>query len=382
MVTAGGQPFFTSNSQWNCLDNRINLTEGLFEDSRALPDGKKGIGYLGIMLSGQGVISKLDFSPAFSWVNKTLNNHTVPGGNWWSKNWELMTKALTSLHSSDPLFVITTERADEFLMSLPHTIPGALHSHFTFATDAIVRGPSVFPHAQYIPLSQAIYHDFGLQIPPSSIRTMWVYTYNSRGLSEKDAAIAASLHQASVAVLYGMPLVTVLTYEDSSKENRKPVRNKYDGLQWLVYGEMLRPPRVVGEKRDIKLVRNGKVETWRVCPVLVSAWLSPKNEVGIGITNPYPETIKFNFIIDRKSFGMDSDQYILEVLYSNSLSDSLTLEKGSNMIRILLCLQVRWWFIAFVNLLARITGKEEVSTCKGNKNTDCISSKRATSFHG
>jgi len=360
MVTCNKQPYFTSNSQWNCFNNRIKLTKELFEDSKRVNGAKRGIGYQGIMLSGQGVIPKLDFAPTFSFVNKKLDNHPVPGGNWWSKNWEKMTDILIKTFSNYHTFILTTERSNEFLISLPYTIPGALHSHFTFATSIICGTPPILPNSRYVPLSEAVYHDYGLQIPPRFSRTLFHDIYIKEGLSEKEAVAAASLHQASVAVLYGMPLVNMLAYESSNDGKHKPVKVEYDGSpdelkpwwkkefeyevdlsearhkarKFLVYGKMLRPPEVAGEEKDIKLIRNGKIVTWHICPVLASAWRSPENETGIIITNPYPEEIKANIVLDRKEYNFARGKYVLNVIYSNFKSPKLTLDENSNIVNL------------------------------------------------
>lgn len=352
---------FTTACQW-ILERRVNLVERLFNDSRNLSSGNTGTGYLGIMLSGQGVIPKLDFSPAIPWADHTENNHTIPGGNFWSENWRDLTEMLVNLHSVDPMFILTTERANEFLIGLPHTIPGALHSHQPFYVDALGRTPPILTNAEPIPISEAIYHDYGVRIPELAIRSLYASIYdNCKDTTEQDGAIALALHQAAVAIMYGEPLTINFAYNEGSSGKKGNIYFKYDGLpnelspiwrdvfdyeirlaaarshakSYLIYGKMLRPPEIDGQKKEVKFIRNGNVVKQDITPVVGSAWRAPDGSIAIAITNPMPEAININLALDRDSMGIDKGTYVLVPIYSspsNSHFNQLILECNSNRI--------------------------------------------------
>ena len=267
------------------------------------------------------------------------HGHKIGGGNYWFKNFAMLTNQIRSKISDDTQPILAGEHCNESWMPYLDL----------FLTLQVSRERySGVGQWEVIPFFQAVYHEYAITYGNySSLVTppydeLWPKEFEPENQEQPlDAMFNKQfLMEQARSYVWGLQ-PTISNYHSFLDNQRKEeidylmaiARVRYKGLKYLLYGEFLRPPNieVPEEELDISKLsiyagRDGKSVTAykKKYPLVYSAaWKADDGRIGIPLTSISENDIQINFTVNSIDYKMrDSGKVFITTVKGTKLLSS------------------------------------------------------------
>jgi len=309
----------TANGSRYALAHRLDQFRRTLERTRT-PEGNAIDSYI---LSGRGSSAHVCFAPMFlEGGDLDAHHHSIGGGTYFVDGYRSLVSEIRSRFGAElPRFLPGGERSHEHLVDTS-ILAGRLR---LAPIDDTVHGADTWLEGgEPVPLLEWLYHDHALLGARLNRRSDVISAYArahfgasdagaiSRLLAREDFLTLERLRFARATLLGrrigfyveapgrpwsevpdvrrvdGPPGVVPPPLERNFEFLRETTRLRAEAAPWLVYGRMLRPPRVeIAEPEvDLPVLRAGRLERVREPRVLATAWRAPDGRIAITLAKP------------------------------------------------------------------------------------------------
>ncbi len=296
------------------LERRFNNCKEVLR----LSDYNGNIGFDVAMWSGQGTHTKLCYAPADDNTDRTLHNHFIGGGTFWTDEWRAsIENALNSLISDHPNMVMASERGHEQLID--NTIRSGHGETWPYNDYERTIGDEM-PNAYAIPINDYIWHDYAVLIanktsnyyprdimtnPPHRRLELIQDFLAGRILT---MPVGAKGFKTTSPENYGAPSELLFGRLLDLKYLRTLITAKANFLQFLSYGKFLHYPEIKTTKTDLPFVVAGNLKLLPIPTVWGCSFKAPvdwkdnptqdANSIGLIFSNFTEEQSDFSFSVN------------------------------------------------------------------------------------
>jgi len=261
----------------------------------------------------------------------STHGHPIGGGNYWVTNYRILTEMIREKTASANDILLAGEGVCE--VWLPY-----LDAFLTLRVS-MERFAGVGSR-EPIPFYSMVYHKYGIMygnyssllVPPYD--ELWPKEYapkDPEAMLSKDFTKQYLMEQARTFVWGTQP--TLANYRSFLATERKAeidylielAKVRYQGLKYLLYGEMQQVPKMDIPTEEIDISRlsiyagktgNSVTRFKKVTPVvLTGAWKSDDGQLGIAIASISDDPYEVNFIINAIDYELpvEGDLYIIDI---------------------------------------------------------------------